>query len=101
MLHSTLRLIELVSKGNKGLRLRAIILTMYDRRTTLTKVVEDAARNRYGNLVANTVIPTNVSIPEATLEGMAVSAYAPTSAGTRAYRELVKELFHVEEASKT
>jgi chromosome partitioning protein len=101
MLHSTLRLIELVSKGNKELRLLAIALTMYDRRTTLTKIVEDTARSRYGDLVAKTVIPINVSIPEATLEGVSVSEYAPTSAGTRAYQELVKELFHVEEASKT
>lgn len=94
MLASTMRLIELVGKGNTALKLLSIVLTMYDRRTALTKSVEDTARKRYGPLVAKTVIPTNVSIPEATLDGVSVSEYAPTSTGARAYQELVKELFH-------
>jgi chromosome partitioning protein len=94
MLASTMRLIELVGKGNAALKLSSIVLTMYDRRTALTKTVEDSARKRYGPLVAQTVIPINVSIPEATLDGVSVSEYAPTSSGARAYQKLVKELFH-------
>jgi chromosome partitioning protein len=94
MLHSTLQLVELVKKANPPLRLTAIVLTMYDRRVSLTKSVEDAARRRYGNLIAKTVIPTNISIAEATLDGMPVSEYAPTSAGAQAYRALAQELHH-------
>ncbi len=99
MLPSTLRLIELVNKGNVALKLLSIVLTMYDRRTALTKTVEESARKRYGPLVAKTVIPTNVSIPEATLDGISVSEYAPASTGARAYQDLVKELFYGEEKS--
>jgi chromosome partitioning protein len=94
MLGSTMRIIELVSRGNKALNLLAIVLTMYDRRMTLTRSVEDSARKNYGVLVAKTVIPANVSIPEATLDGVSVSEYAPDSTGARAYRDLVKELFN-------
>lgn len=94
MLTSTLRLIELVRKVNTSLKLLSIVLTMYDRRPALTKTVEDSARKRYGALVAKTVIPVNISIPEATLDGISVSEYAPTSSGARAYQDLVKELFH-------
>jgi chromosome partitioning protein len=92
MLYSTLQLVELVKKTNADLRLRAIVLTMYDRRLTLTKSVEGAARKRYGSLVAQTAIPTNVSIAEATLDGVPVAEYAPNSTGARAYRALAKEL---------
>ncbi len=92
MLDSTLRLIELVRKGNPTLKLTSIVLTLYDRRVTLTKSVEDAARTDHGTLVAQSVIPTNISIAEATLEGTPVAVYDPTSTGAQSYRELAQEL---------
>ena len=93
-LDGVLKLIDLVRKGNAALRLQAIVLTMYDRRLTLTQSVEHTARNRFGDLIPNTVIPTNVSIAEATLDGAPVAVYAPQSAGALAYRQLAKELFY-------
>jgi chromosome partitioning protein len=75
-------------------------MTMYDKRVTLTRSVEDAARNRFGALIAQTVIPVNVSIAEATLEGVPVAEYAPGSAGAQAYRALAKELFDAPETTK-
>jgi len=92
-LDGTLQLIDLVRKGNKELRLQAVILTMYDRRVTLTASVEAAARQRFGELVSQTVIPVNVSIAEATLDGVPVAVYDPRSTGALAYAALAKELF--------
>lgn len=92
-LDGTLQLIELVRKGNRELHLQAIVLTMYDRRVTLTASVEAAARQRFGPLVPQTVIPVNVAIAEATLDGVPVAVYDPRSTGAAAYRELAKELF--------
>lgn len=92
-LDGTLQLIELVRKGNPKLDLRAIVLTMYDRRVTLTTSVEAAVRQRFGSLVPQSVIPVNVSIAEATLDGVPVAVYAPRSAGSLAYAGLAKELF--------
>ena len=93
-LDNTLQLLQLVQKGNPALQLKAIILTMYDKRVTLTKSVESATRSRFGTIVAQTVIPINVTIAEATLDGVPVAQYAPLSAGAQAYRSLAKELFH-------
>ncbi len=95
-LDGTLQLIHLVQKGNTALRLAAIVLTMYDRRVTLTHSVDEIARNRFGALVPQTVIPVNVAIAEATLDGTPVAVYAPRSTGAQAYRALAKELFHGE-----
>ncbi|MGQ4810250.1 Sporulation initiation inhibitor protein Soj [Candidatus Entotheonellaceae bacterium PAL068K] len=89
----TLHLLDLVQKGNPALSLKAIVLTMYDRRLTLTRSVEHTARTRFGDLIPHTVIPVNVCIPEATLDGVPVAVYAPDSAGAQAYRALAKELF--------
>ena len=89
---NTLQLIQLVQKGNPALTLKAIVLNFYDRRVTLTRSVENAARDRFGELVSKTVIPTNVSVAEASLNGQPVGVYAPQSAGAKAYRNLATEL---------
>lgn len=92
-LDGTLQLIDLVRKGNRALQLLAIVLTMYDRRVTLTASVEAAARERFGGLIPRTVIPVNVSIAEATLDGVPVAVYDPRGSGALAYAALAKELF--------
>lgn len=93
MIAPTMKLIELVQSVNKPLRVLGIALTMYDRRVTMSASVEEAARAAYGDLVCNTVIPTNITISEAQLEGQAVGSYAPGSSGAQAYKELMRELF--------
>lgn len=92
-LDSALQLVQLVQKTNPALNIKSVILTMYDRRVTLTKSVENAARGRFGDLIAETIIPINISIAEATLDGVPVAVYAPRAAGTEAYHNLAKELF--------
>ena len=94
-LDGTLQLVELVLKGNPALQLKAIVLTMYDRRVSLTKSVEDVARNRFADLIPQTVIPVNVAIAEATLHGTPVAQYDPNATGAQAYRDLAQELFDV------
>lgn len=93
-LDSTLKLIDLVQKGNQTLNIKAIVLTLYDKRLTLTKSVESVARRRFGPLIPETVIPINISIAEATLDGEPVAVYASRSTGAAAYHELRKELFN-------
>lgn len=92
-LEHTLQVIALIKQNNLLLELKAIVLTMVDRRLTLTRSVEAMVRQRFGDRVPQTVIPTNVSIAEATLDGVAVARYAPKSAGATAYRALAQELY--------
>ncbi len=93
-LDSTIKLIELIQKGNSKLTMKAIVLTLYDKRLSLTKSVESVARGRFGELIPQTVIPVNISIAEATLDGEPVAVYARRSTGAAAYKELAKELFN-------
>lgn len=87
-----LAIVDQVRELNPQLDLSGIVLTMHDRRNSLTGAIEDAARNRFGDIVYNTVIPINVRIPEATLEGVHVGEYEPSSAGAQAYLSLAQEV---------
>lgn len=83
--------IELVRQLNPDLQIGGIICTMADKRTNLTRVVEDQARAAYGDLVFQTTIPLNTKLAEAPSAGEPISAYAPTSPGAHAYAALAAE----------
>ncbi len=65
---------------------------MYDQRNSLTSAIEDAARQRFGRMVFKTVIPINVRIAEATLDGISVGEYEANSSGAKAYQALAQEV---------
>ena len=90
---STLQLVKLVQRNKSNLAVKAIVLTMYDRRIALTKSVEEAARTRYGTQVATATVPVNVAIAEAGLAGKPVGIYAASSRGAKAYATLTEELY--------
>ncbi len=87
-----LTIVEQVQEVNPTLRLFGIVLTMWDQRNSLTGAIEDAVRQRFGDLVFKAVVPINVRIPEATLQGISVGEYEATSSGARAYRTLAEEM---------
>jgi chromosome partitioning protein len=91
-LDQLLSIVSQVEEINPELDLNGIVLTMYDQRNSLTSAIEDAARQRFNNRVYNTVIPINVRIPEATLDGLSVGEYEESSRGAIAYRDLAKEV---------
>ena len=85
-------IVEQVVEINPSLKLSGIVMTMHDRRNSLTAAIEDAARQRFPDLVFSTVVPINVRIAEATLDGVSVSEYEPSSSGARAYKALATEV---------
>ncbi|MDR0631964.1 MAG: ParA family protein [Holosporaceae bacterium] len=76
---------------NKGLIISGILLTMYDRRNSLSSVVANDVRTHFKNLVFNTVIPRNVKISEASSYGKPIILYDVKSAGAISYIELARE----------
>ena len=57
-------IVDQVTEINPSLSLSGIVMTMYDKRNSLTSAIEDAARQRFPNLVFGTVVPINVRIAE-------------------------------------
>ncbi len=87
------RAIELVRRAlNPNLRLRGLVMTMYDGRTTLAKQVVEEVRRHFPGRVFDTVVPRNVRLSEAPSYGEPIISYAPRSAGSLAYIALAREL---------
>ena len=84
--------IAIVRQLNPTLTIGGIVVTMIDRRTSVNQLVEDTARQQYGDLVFKTVIPFNVKLVEAPAAGQPISIYAPGSSGARAYHDLALEV---------
>ncbi len=77
---------------NPNLNILGILLTMFDSRTRLSQEVEENVRQHFAKLVFSSVIPRNVRLAEAPSYGQPIYAYAPTSAGAQAYRQLSEEV---------
>jgi chromosome partitioning protein len=74
------------------LKIRGVILTMYDARTNLAADVVHEVKRFFGKQVFDTVIPRSIRLAEAPSYGMPIAIYAPESSGARAYAALAKEL---------
>ena len=66
---------------NPDLKIRGILLTMYDKRNKLSSQVEKEARDFFNKKVYSTVIPRNVRLSEAPSHGMPVLIYDKSCLG--------------------
>jgi chromosome partitioning protein len=74
------------------LKIEGVVLTMFDKRNSLSSLVENDVRNHFKEKVYNTVIPRNVRISEAPSHGKPVLVYDTACVGSQAYIGLAKEL---------
>lgn len=74
------------------LKVRGVILTMYDNRTNLANDVVKEVNRHFPNQVFKSIVPRNIRLAEAPSYGLPISEYAPTSVGAIAYEALAKEL---------
>jgi chromosome partitioning protein len=74
------------------LRIRGVLLTMFDSRTKLSADVVKEVRRHFPGLVFNSVVPRSVRLAEAPSYGQPISIYAPNSTGARAYENLAREV---------
>ncbi len=77
---------------NEKLEIEGILLTMLDKRNSLSSLVEKDVRHHFGEKVYNTTIPRNIKISEAPSHGKPALVYDTQCAGSLAYIELAKEV---------
>jgi len=82
---------------NPDLRIRGILLTMYDKRNKLSSQVEKEARDFFNDKVYLTVIPRNVRLSEAPSHGMPVLIYDKFCPGSKSYFNFTDEFISQEE----
>ena len=76
---------------NPNLRIRGILLTMFDKRNKLSNQVDTEARKYFKEKVYKTVIPRNVRLSEAPSHGVPCIVYDRGCLGSKSYIELAKE----------
>lgn len=74
------------------LKVRGVVLTMFDGRTRLATDVVAEVRKYFPDQVFNSVIPRSIRLAEAPSYGKPISIYAPESVGAKAYESLAREL---------
>jgi chromosome partitioning protein len=77
---------------NPALKIAGILLTQYDPRTKLAQDVAAELSSRYGDLMFQTRIQTNIRLDEATSAKLSIFSYDPKSSGALNYGALVEEV---------
>ena len=83
---------EIKNKWNPELEILGVLLTMYDKRYGITRVVEDDVRKTFGDTVFKTVIPRNIRVSEAPSHGKPALFYDFNSSGAQAYLRVATEV---------
>ncbi|HIH72488.1 MAG: Cobyrinic acid a,c-diamide synthase [Thermococcales archaeon 44_46] len=74
------------------IEIRGFLITMFDKRTNLSKEVREEVKRIFGEKVFKTMIPRNVRLAEAPSHGKPIFLYAPDSRGAKAYMKLAEEV---------
>lgn len=77
---------------NPALQIEGFLLTMYDPRTSLGTEIAQQVRHCFKENTFVTSIPRNISIPEASARGQAVTSWRPSAQGSMAYFALAREV---------
>lgn len=95
---NTVRLIK--QNLNPSIELDGILLTMYDGRNNLHKLVAQEIRDHFPDETFNTIIPRNVKLSECPSHGKPIIIYDITSKGSEAYLNVAKEIILKEKREK-
>ena len=92
---SLMNTIQLIKDNyNSKLNVEGILLTMVDKRNSLSSLVEKDVREHFGEIVYRTTIPRNVKISEAPSHGKPALIYDVNCSGSMAYIGLAKEIIN-------
>lgn len=85
--------IQRVREGlNTSLDLLGVVLTMFDKRTSLSEQVKSELLRHFDGKLLKTIIPRNVRVAEAPSFGKTIFEHDHWSKGARAYKQLTKEI---------
>ena len=93
-LMNSVRLIK--ENYNSALKVEGILLTMVDKRNSLSALVEKDVREHFGDIVYKITIPRNVKISEAPSHGKPAILYDVNCSGSMAYIGLAREIINKE-----
>jgi chromosome partitioning protein len=80
------------ARPNPNLRVLGVVVTLFDRRTTLAREVYEQIRTVFGAQMFETVITKSVRLEEAPAYRESIFTFAPHSSGAQEYAKLCEEV---------
>lgn len=80
------------TRANPNLQLLGVVITLHDRRTTLSHDIVEQIRQAFGDKVFRTVISKSVRLEESPAYKESIFSYAPKSSGAIEYDDLCQEV---------
>jgi chromosome partitioning protein len=88
-----LNTVQLVKQGlNPSVEILGVVLTMFNKRMTLSEQVQSELKQHFGSKLFKAVIPRNVRLAEAPSYGHTIFEHDKWSKGARAYKHLGEEV---------
>lgn len=79
-------------RANKDLKILGVLVTLYDKRTVLSRDIRGQIENVFGERVFGTMITKNVRLEEAPAYKEDIFAFAPSCSGAKEYAQLTEEV---------
>ncbi|HKI85664.1 MAG TPA: ParA family protein, partial [Thermoanaerobaculia bacterium] len=83
---------KIKARANPQLQILGAVLTLYDKRTLLSKDIQDQVTRVFGDKLFETVITKSVRLEESPAYRESVFTYAPRSSGAYEYYKLSEEV---------
>jgi chromosome partitioning protein len=80
------------SRPNPDLKVLGVVITLFDKRTNISRDTHEQIRATFGNALFKTRISKNVRLEESPAYKETVFSYAPKSSGAEDYRKLAQEV---------
>jgi chromosome partitioning protein len=88
------------SRPNPDLKIVGVLITLYDKRTNISRDTHEQIRAVFGNTLFRTKITKNVRLEESPAYKETIFTYAPKSPGAAEYRKLALEVIERVEAHR-
>ncbi len=80
------------SRPNPALKILGVVITLFDKRTNISRDTHEQIRAVFGDALFKTRISKNVRLEESPAYKETIFAYAPKSSGAEEYRKLAQEV---------
>jgi chromosome partitioning protein len=95
-LEGTDDLLETIDKvkkfANNNIEILGVLITLHDKRTNISKDVEERIKNVFGKKVFKSVISKSVKLEESPAYKESIFTFAPKSVGSIQYKKVAKEI---------
>jgi chromosome partitioning protein len=87
-----LKLVELVRRKTNPHLIYRVLVTMYDRRNRINRIILEQMRRTFNSALFETIIEVDTKLRESPTAGLPINLYSPNTRGARQYRALAEEL---------